>query len=144
MKIDIKQLLGIKKLRMEISETPNAKIFFINGKPLIANLKDVWLPTLLFERALLVLPKIVVNMGAIPYVCNGADIMAPGMVKIEGIFNANDYVLVIDERHHKPLAIATALTNSQTTLSLQHGKIAKNIHYVGDSLWNQLKKHEKN
>ncbi len=143
LKINIKQLLDIRKLRMEVSETPTAKIFFIDGKPLIAHLKDVMLPTLQFEKALQVLPKIIINMGAVPYVCNGADIMAPGIVKIEGNFNPNDYVLVIDERHRKPLAIATALTDSQTALSLRRGKIAKNIHYVGDSLWNELKTQEK-
>ncbi len=82
-------------------------------------------------------------MGAVPYVCNGADIMSPGIVKTEGNFNANDYVLVIDERHRKPLAIATALIDSQTALSLRRGKTAKNIHHVGDSLWNQLKAQEK-
>lgn len=144
LKIDIKQLLDIKRLRVEVSETPTAKIFFIDAKPLIANLKDVMLPTLQFDKALQLLPKIIVNMGAVSYVCNGADIMAPGMVKIEGKFNPNDYVLVIDERHRKPLAIAVALTDSQMALSLRRGKVAKNMHYVGDSLWNQLKAQEKN
>jgi PUA domain protein len=143
LKIDIKQLLDIKKPHVEVSETPTAQIFFIDGKPLIANVKDVMLPTLQFEKALQLLPKIIVNMGAIPYVCNGADIMAPGIVKTEGTFNPNDYVLVIDERHRKPLAIATTLTDSQMALSLHRGKTAKNIHYVGDSLWNQLKAQEK-
>jgi len=140
LKIDIKQLLDAKNLDIEVAETPTAKIFFLNGKPLIASFTDALLPTLLFDRALLLLSKITVNMGAVPHICNGADLMAPGLVKIEGSFNTNDYVLVMDERYHKPLAIAIALTDSQTAGNLQHGKIAKNIHYVGDSLWNQLKK----
>jgi len=140
LKIDIKQLLDAKNLGIEVAEAPTAKIFFLKGKPLIANLKGVILPTLLFDKALLLLPKITVNMDAVPHICNGANLMAPGIVKTEGSFNTNDYVLIIDERYHKPLAIAIALTDSQTAGNLQHGKIAKNIHYVGDSLWNQLKK----
>jgi len=97
-------------------------------------------PTLLFEKALLFLPKITVNMGAVPHLCGGADLMAPGIVTIDGNFKVNDYVLIVDERHHKPLAIATALTDSQTARNTRHGKIARNIHYVSDDLWNQLKK----
>jgi len=140
LKVDIKQLLGTKKLNVEVAETSTAKIFFIDGKPLAARLKDVLVPTLLFEKALQVLPKVTVNMGAVPHICNGADIMAPGVVRFEGSFSANDYVLVIDERHQKPLAVAVALTDSKTAGNMQHGKVAKNIHFVGDSLWNELKK----
>jgi len=137
---NIKQLLNTKKPQIEVAETPTAKVFFMNGKPFLANLKDLLVPTLLFEEALRLFPKITVNMGAVPHICNGADLMAPGIVKIEGDFKADDYVLVVDERHHKPLAIVIALTDSQTTRNLQHGKVAKTVHYVGDSLWNQLKK----
>jgi len=140
LKVDIEQLLNTKKPKIEVAETATTKIFLIEGKPFIANLKDMLLPTLLFDKTLQLLPKITVNMGAVPHICNGADLMAPGIVKIEENFNANDYVLVVDERHHRPLAIAIALTDSQTARNLQRGKIAKNIHYVGDSLWNQLKK----
>jgi len=137
--IDIQQLFGIKT-HVEVAETQTAKIFFINRRPLLAVWKSILLPTLIFEEALPLLPKIVVNMGAVPHVANGADIMAPGVVRIERDYKPNDYVVITDERHDKPLAIAVALTDSQTAQSLKHGKIAKNIHYVGDDLWKQLKK----
>jgi PUA domain protein len=137
--IDIKQLFG-DKTNVEVAQTPTAKIFFINRRPLLAVWKNVLLPTLLFQEALQLLPRIVVNMGAVPFVCNGADIMAPGVVQIEKDYKPNDHVVVTDERHDKPLAVAVALTDSATARTLKHGKIAKNVHYVGDDLWNQLKK----
>ena len=140
LRLDFQKLLDTKNTGIEIAETSAAKIFFINGKPVIASLKDNLVPTLLFDKVLALLPKITVNMGAVPHICNGADLMAPGIVKIEGDFNANDYVLVVDERHQKPLAITVALIDSQDARKLQHGKVAKNLHYVGDFLWNQLKK----
>jgi len=136
--LNIKQLLGAKT-QIEVVETQTAKIFFVSNKPILAILNDTLLPILLFEEAFRLLPKIVVNMGAVPHICNGADLMAPGVVRIEKEYKTNDYVVVADERHNKPLAIAIALTDSQTALKMQHGKIAKNIHYVGDNLWNQLK-----
>jgi len=139
LKIDIKQLLGTKT-QIEVAETQSAQVFFVNNTPILAISNDIPLPTLLFEEALRLLPRIVVNMGAVPHICNGADVMAPGVVRIEKEYKTNDYVVVVDERHNKPLALAISLTDSQTALKMQHGKIAKNIHYVGDNLWNQLRK----
>jgi PUA domain protein len=65
--------------------------------------------------------------------------MAPGVVRINGNFNEGEFLLVVDERYEKPLAIGVALVNSQFATNLTHGKIAKNIHFVGDKLWNLLK-----
>lgn len=140
LRLDIPKLLDTENTGIEVADTPTAKVFFINGKPVIASLKNTLIPTLLFDKAITILPKITVNMGAVPHICNGADLMAPGIVKIEGNFNTNDYVLVVDERHQKPLAIVNALVGSQAARNLQRGKVAKNLHYVGDDLWNQLKK----
>jgi PUA domain protein len=139
LKIDLKQLFGAKT-NVEVAETQIAKFFFINRKPILAIWKNVLLPTLLFQEVLQLLPKIVVNMGAVPHVCNGASIMAPGVVRIEKDYKPNDYVVITDERHDKPLAVAVTLTDSATARSLKHGKIARNIHYVGDDLWSQLKR----
>ena len=77
--LDTKQLLG-RKTKIEVAETQTAKIFFVKNKPILAILNGTLLPTLLFEEALRLLPKIVVNMGAVPHICNGADVMAPGVV----------------------------------------------------------------
>ncbi len=65
--------------------------------------------------------------------------MAPGVVKIDGEFNTGDLLLVVDERHGKPLAIGVALLDSHAMRKLEHGKIVKNIHYVGDRLWKMLR-----
>jgi PUA domain protein len=137
--IDIRKLFG-DETTVETAQTQTAKIFFINHQPLLAVWKNVLMPTLLFQEALQLLPKIVVNMGAVPHVCNGADIMAPGVVQIEKEYKLNDHVVITDERHGKPLAVAAALTDSATARILKHGKIAKNMHHVGDDLWNELKK----
>jgi len=138
LKIDLKQLYGAKT-QIEVAETQKAKIFFVKNKPILAIVNDTFIPTLLFEEAQQLLPKIIVNMGAVPHICNGADVMAPGVVRIEKEYKTNDYAIVADERHNKPLAIAVTLTESQTAQKMGHGKIAKNIHYVGDNLWNQLR-----
>jgi PUA-domain protein len=140
LKIDVRDLVGVKKPSLESAEGPKLKVFYFEGKPLLAATKDGLIPTLLFEKALFILPRITVNMGAVPYVCNGADVLAPGVVKIEGAFAVGDLALVVDERHTKPLAVVYALVDSQAANSLKRGKVAENLHYVGDALWNMLKR----
>jgi len=78
-------------------------------------------------------------MGAVPHVCNGADVMAPGVVQIQGDFDKGDFVVVVDERHGKPLAVGVALIDARTMRGLKQGKVLENVHYVGDRLWNQLR-----
>ncbi|NIR86471.1 RNA-binding protein, partial [Candidatus Bathyarchaeota archaeon] len=92
-----------------MAETQTVEIFIVNGKPLFARSENIFLPTLISKRVFALLPKIVVDMGAVPHICNGADLMAPGVVKIDGEFNTGDLLLVVDERHGKPLAIGVAL-----------------------------------
>jgi len=133
------ELLFESRKHIETVETADAKVYLIDGKPLLASSDGRLFPTLFFNGVFSFLPKIVVDMGAISYVCNGADVMAPGVVRIEGQFDVDDFVLVVDECHSKPLAIGSALLNSQTAKQTKHGKIAKNLHYVGDKLWASLK-----
>ena len=127
------------KPRIEVLETQDTEFFFVDEKPLIARLKSILFPTLVFSKALSFLPQIVVDMGAVPYVCNGADIMAPGVCKITGEFKENDLLLIIDERHDKPLAVGIALFDSQSMRKIEHGKIVKNIHYISDNIWSFIK-----
>jgi len=137
--VDAERLLGSKP-SIEVNETEVAEIFIVNGKPLLAKSGSAFFPTLVFDEVFSFLPRIVVDMGAVPYVCKGADVMAPGVVDIEGRFKENDLLLIVDERHGKPLAIGVALFDSQAMKTQRHGKIVKNIHHVGDKLWDALKK----
>lgn len=83
---------------------------------------------------------VVVDMGAIKFITNGADVMAPGIVDADKNINENDQVWICDEKHHKPLAIGIALMNGEKMLSEKQGKAIKVVHYVGDRLWNLIAK----
>lgn len=136
--VDVERLFGSKP-SVELVETQIAEIFFINRKPLLVRLSGALFPTLVFDEVFSILPKITVDIGAVPHVCSGADVMAPGVVHIDRDFNKNDILLVVDERHGKTLAIGVALFDSQTMRKIDHGKIIRNLHYVGDRIWNLLK-----
>lgn len=79
---------------------------------------------------------VVVDMGAIQFVTNGADVMAPGIVDADKNINENDQVWICEEKHHKPLAVGIALMNGEEMIKNKQGKAVKIIHYVGDTLWN--------
>ena len=135
---DIEQFFGSKP-RIETNEIETAELLILDGKPLLARTNGELFPTLSFQALLDVIPRIVVDMGAVPYVCKGADVMAPGVRTIKGDFKENALILVVDERHGKPLAVGVALFSSDDMKAVKGGKTVKNLHYVGDKLWNYLR-----
>lgn len=80
-----------------------------------------------------------VDMGAVRFVTNGADIMAAGIVDADVSVVPKDMVWIGDETHHKPLAVGIATATGEDMINQQKGKVIKNIHYVGDWLWDVIK-----
>jgi PUA domain protein len=138
LKVNAEALFGPKP-HVEIVESNVGNIYLVNEKPLFFNFEKKVLPTLLFKDFVSKAPKIVVDMGAIPYVCNGADVMAPGIVRVEGEFADGDLVLVVDEKHGKPLALGESLSDSESVRNTKEGAVVKNVHFVSDKIWNFAK-----
>ncbi len=138
LKISLEKNFG-SNARIELVETDFGEIFLINGKPLIFKTEGSVFPTLVFTELLASAPKVVVDMGAVPHVCNGADVMAPGVFRFEGGFKKGDLVFVVDEKHGKPIAVGeTAYSDAEAT-KVKRGVVVKNIHFVGDKIWDSLK-----
>jgi PUA domain protein len=138
LKVDIDRLLANQKA--EIVSTEGKEFFLFRGKPLLFKHEGKVYPTLMFEEYIKQMPKVVVDMGAVPHVCKGADTMAPGVRRYEGEFDKGDPVAIVDETHHKPVALGEALHTSHDAASLKQGAVVKNIHYVGDKTWELLKR----
>ena len=81
------------------------------------------------------LPNIIVDMGAIRYICGGADVMAPGIKDIIGEFKEGSLVVIRDINHKKALAIGKALKSSKEIKGSNKGKVIQNLHYIGDKIW---------
>ncbi|MCS7115459.1 MAG: PUA domain-containing protein [Nitrososphaerota archaeon] len=140
LKINLEGIFGVTA-KVERAETDFGEIFFINGEPLLfKKTGDGFFPTLLFKEFFASSPKIVVDMGAVPHICNGANVMAPGVVRFEGNFNKGDLVFVVDEKYTKPIAIGEAIYSYAEVAEVKHGVVVKTIHFVGDRIWNSLKK----
>jgi len=102
-------------------------LFFRDGDSLVPTLRDPYVDRL---------PAAVVDMGAVPFVCKGADVMAPGITEVRGEFEEGHLVVVRDIRHGKALAVGRALRPSKEIMASRKGRAIQNLHYVGDKLWN--------
>ena len=76
-----------------------------------------------------------VDMGAVPYVCNGANIMSAGINDASPEIVEGQYVWIREESQHKPLAVGQSLLNCQNMLDSDKGKAIKALHYIGDKVW---------
>jgi PUA domain protein len=112
-------------------------IYLFFKEAILARKKGVLFPTLI-NPAITDLPSALVDMGAIPFVCNGADVMAPGIMEIDGEFNKDGILVIRDVKHTKALAIGVALFSSAKMRGLKKGKAIQNLHHVGDKIWESI------
>ena len=133
---DYENLLEGKK-NVEILEAEPNPIILINGEPYIIIIDDKPFPTLKAALANEIDAKTVtVDMGAIKFITNGADIMSPGVVDASKEIRIGDIVLVVDAKHKKPLAIGVSLITGKEMINNTSGKAVETVHYVGDDIWN--------
>jgi PUA-domain protein len=124
--------------RVEILETnTDLVLFLIDKKPLIMRYRGVTFPTLhgTLEHPF-VSRRLTVDTGAVRFVVNGADVMRPGMVSITDDVVQDSPVQITEERHGKPIAIGVAMYDTEEIRARTAGKICRNIHHVGDEIWN--------
>ena len=74
-------------------------------------------------------------MGAVPFLCNGANAMSAGINDASPEVVEGQYVWIREENHHKPLAIGKAILSSADMLSSDRGKAVQALHYIGDKVW---------
>lgn len=121
---------------VETAEGGEANFFLIGNE--LVGLWDERDPFLL-PRGLLKYPPtkrfVTVDMGAVKFVTNGADVMGPGITDADPDIKAGDWVWVREVRHGKPLAVGRALADAGTLRSKAKGKQVKTFFFVGDKVW---------
>jgi PUA-domain protein len=124
-----------KKDRIELLEDKH-RIIFINGEAALFYHNGRLIPTLKFLQKKNTLKAVTVDMGAVKFVINGADIMRPGIRSCDSAIKKDEFVAIVDETHKKPLAIGIAMFSGEEVMAQRGGKVVKNIHWVGDEIWN--------
>ena len=83
-------------------------------------------------------PFVKVDMGAIKFVCKGANVMRPGITKFSD-FESGEIVCIIEESQNKFLAVGKAEISSKEANDARKGEVVKNMHYISDDFWEAKK-----
>ena len=132
--------------KMELPKQKNVRTHQIDEKRIIITGKDITavkigdyiLPFLDEVSILEKFPYVIVDMGAIKFVCKGANVMRPGITKFSD-FEKGDIVCVIEESQHKFLAVGKAEIPSSQLNETNKGEVIKNMHYISDIFWESKK-----
>ena len=111
----------------------------IKGESISAiRIGETYLPFLSEIELLEKFPKAIVDAGAIKFVCNGANVMRPGIKKFTN-FQKDDIICVIEETHNKFLSVGKAMVSSEEMSTITKGEVVKNLHYISDRYWEAAK-----
>jgi len=107
----------------------------ITGKGIkILKINDDYLPFLSETETLEKFPNVIVDMGAVKFMCKGANLMRPGIKKFTK-FEKDNLVCIVEESQHKFLAVGKAMVSSSELESMEKGEVIKNMHYISDKFW---------
>lgn len=104
----------------------DSKLLIIKNKRYLPHLKSI--DTSLYKC-------VYVDRGAIPFIAKGADLMRPGIRKIDNSFEKDDIVVVKEEEMNKTIALGIALLSSEEMEKQEKGKSLEIFHYVGDEYY---------
>jgi len=83
-------------------------------------------------------PYVTVDMGAVKFVCKGANVMRPGITKFSN-FESGEIVCIVEESQNKFLAVGKAEISSKEAEDASKGEVIKNMHYISDDFWESKK-----
>ena len=123
------------KIKNLMSHYVDAESQILIGDSLkILKINDEYIPFLSEIKLLERFPNVVVDMGAVKFMRNGANVMRPG-IKNYSDFSKDDIICVVEESQHKFLAVGKALVNSSEMKEMPKGEVIKNLHYISDKYW---------
>ena len=131
-----------KKWNREIPKIKNIKVHYVDNNSEILmgdgfkvlRLENEFIPFLSEIKLLESFPNVMVDMGAVKFMCNGANVMRPG-IKSHTEFSKDEIVCIVEESQHKFLAVGKSLVNSSEMKEMLKGEVLKNLHYISDKYW---------
>jgi PUA domain protein len=122
----------IKNLKVhQISN--DAQIITGNGIKIL-KIENDYLPFLSEVEMLKKFPNVMVDMGAIKFMCKGANVMRPGIKKFTE-FEKDKLVCIVEESQHKFLAVGKSMVSSLELENMDKGEVVRNLHYISDKFW---------
>ena len=131
-----------KKWNRNLPKIKNIKVHYVddNAQILVGvnfkilRLEDEFIPFLSESELLESFPNVTVDMGAVKFMCNGANVMRPG-IKNHTVFSKDEIVCIVEESQHKFLAVGKSLIDCSEMEQMTKGEVLKNLHYISDKYW---------
>ena len=121
-------------------EVDNGESLLIGKEFTAVKISNYIIPFLTMKKFPEISGKIVIDKGAVRFICDGANIMRPGVIRVDGSFKINDIIGAEEEQHSKILAVGFALVNSSEIQDMKKGVVMRNMHYIGDKYWEAFKR----
>jgi PUA domain protein len=128
---------GIKNLQAHVIDS-NKRLLVGNKIIAVQLAPDLIIPHLTQHELLNHFASVEVDMNAVKFVCNGANIMRPGITNFT-TFKESEIVLVKDQTHKKELAVCISLVNDENARKMEKGVVLNNVHHIGDIYWEMKK-----
>jgi PUA-domain protein len=119
-----------------IIETEDNKFLLVDNKIKFFYLDNILVPTLKILQLNNFPKKIAIDIKAVSFIVKGADVMRPGITEIEDGITKDSVVAIVDNVHKKAVAVGISLFSTEELRNMNSGKVIRNIHYVGDKIWN--------
>ena len=137
---EAENVMNIKILKIntaEIMRVETEKILIVNKEPILIIDEKIgsYLPYITGLDKFIFCPYVTVDMGAVPYIVNGAQVMIPGIIEKQH-FQKDEFVQIKEEKYLKTLAVGKAIVSSDEIINTNKGKAIKNQHFIGDIYWN--------
>lgn len=128
---------AIKNLQAYVIDG-NRRLLVGNNLVAIQLAPDLIIPHLTQHDLLNHFASVQVDMNAVKFVCNGANIMRPGITDFT-TFKESEIVLVKDQTHKKELAVCISLVDDVNGRKMEKGVVLNNVHHIGDVYWETKK-----
>ncbi|HEX7817777.1 MAG TPA: PUA domain-containing protein [Nitrososphaeraceae archaeon] len=128
---------AIKNLQAYVIDG-NKRLLVGNNLVAIQLAPDLIIPHLTQHDLLNHFASVQVDMNAVKFVCNGANIMRPGITDFT-TFKESEIVLVKDQTHKKELAVCISLVDDVNGRKMEKGVVLNNVHHIGDVYWETKK-----
>lgn len=132
--------LDIPRTSQGTCEEPKEGVVFVHFGPMVfVEAKGRFTPFLGSPEALSLFHSVTVDEGAIRFLLNGADVMKPGIRKLDSWGEAGKLVVVKEEKKGRAITVGEALVTSDEAAAMTRGPCLKNLHHVGDEYWSLYK-----
>lgn len=103
--------------------------------------RGIYIPTLYVlnmlysNKKIVIVPSVTTDEGAIAPLKRGADLMIPGIKKINKSFSKGDIVAIMEPGERYIVAVGIALVNSIDVAPNTKGRGIENLSHIDDEIW---------